>query len=505
MAATGILDVLVVGGGPAGSTLAWSLAKRGLKVCVLERAEFPREKVCGDFVEPGGLRILEAMGVASPWDTQPAPAITRSRTYFGPRIAFQGPIPYYPATDGLPPHGMIIPRHELDTRLLENAAAAGADVRHGCAVTSVARADDRMVAAVKTDQGDVQLGARLVVGADGAQSIVARSAGLGREDRRHTSISRRVYIEGLDVDPGEAVIWFDEDITPGYGWMFPTGGGRANVGVGILSEASHREGLSVRKAFDDSLARLRLRHPGCSGAKIASRPLGGIVNSYGGITRNHFDGGLLVGDAGSFVDPMTGEGITQGMESSLIAAPVIMEALEAGRFDAEFLSRFDRAFRAYFDPAMSFLTLAAMVLRNHHLRRFFLGATERGFREATDDPDFAAVSGASFGGLDLAPLSIVGQITAKILKYSLAETPRALGYLLHGRLGGPLATDARAWTTGWNASFSDDPRWHVNWMADILEAAAKVQPALSTPVNPRRAGPPLGRIARSQALLQGIP
>ena len=80
--------------------------------------------------------------------------------------------------------------------------------------------------------------------------------------------------------------------------------------------------------------------------------------------RNHFDGGLLIGDAGSFVDPMTGEGITQGMESALIASRMVLDALEKGRFDAAFLSRFDRDFRSYFDPTMLYLTFCAVLMRN---------------------------------------------------------------------------------------------------------------------------------------------
>src|SRR5439155_16306599 len=130
-------DVIVVGGGPAGSVMAWSLATRGVRVAVVERAVFPREKVCGDFIEPGGLRILQAMGCLDSLEaTLP---ITATRVYFGPRLAYQGDIPYYQADHGLPAHGYIVPRHRLDTRLLERAEAAGASVFQGCSVTQAGR------------------------------------------------------------------------------------------------------------------------------------------------------------------------------------------------------------------------------------------------------------------------------------------------------------------------------------------------------------------------------
>src|SRR5208282_4720884 len=115
-------------------------------------------------------------------------------------------------------------------------------------------------------------------------------------------------------------------------------------------------------------------------------------------------------DAGSFADPMTGEGITQGMESALIASSTILHALERGRFDAAFLSQFERDFRRYFDPSMLFLDFCAALMRNWHFREFWMQASMRGFERAKADPDFARVAGAGFGGLNVQPLAIVGQL-----------------------------------------------------------------------------------------------
>ncbi|HZZ36669.1 MAG TPA: NAD(P)/FAD-dependent oxidoreductase, partial [Caulobacteraceae bacterium] len=470
--ASEVFDVIVVGGGPAGSVMAWSLAQRGVRVAVIERATFPREKVCGDFVEPGGLRILQAMGCLEALGA-PLP-ITSTRVYFGPRLAYQGGIPYYQGGDGLPAHGYIVPRHELDTRLLARAEAASAHVYQGCAVTAVVRENGLMRAVVQNGDREFALSARLVIGADGAESVVARGAGLRRTDRRHIGLSQRAYVEGVEVEGGEATIWFDEDLFPGYGWMFPMADGRANVGVGMLSETCHRFGFSVPKAFAACIEKLRIRHPGCANVKLASRPLGGVVKMYGGIERNHFDGGLLIGDAGSFVDPMTGEGITQGMESALIAASTVMDALEQGRFDAEFLSRYESDFRSYFDPAMTFLDLCAASMRNWHFREFWLRATARGFDEARRDPDFARVSGSAFGGLNVQPLAIVAQVWSKIFAY--VGDGAGLGRLFNGRAGvsGAMFGDLRALERGWSASLKEDPRWHFSWLADVLRASARV-------------------------------
>jgi geranylgeranyl reductase family protein len=486
MSRTDTHDVIVVGGGPAGAVMAWALAGRGLRVAVIERATFPREKVCGDFVEPGGLRILDAMGCLRTLGA--SLPITSTRVYFGPRLAYLGDIPYYEAAHGAPTHGYIVPRHRLDAQLLECAAAASADVRQGCAAMGMVREDGLVHVSVREGEREHVLSAPMVVGADGTESVVARSAGLRRTDRRHIGLSQRAYVEGVEVEGGEATIWFDEDLYPGYGWMFPMPGGRANVGAGLLSETCHRQGLSITEAFAAVLEKLRVRHPGCGKLKLVSRPLGGAVKMYGGIDRNHFDGGLLIGDAGSFVDPMTGEGITQGMESALIAASTIVDALEAGRFDADFLARYETDFRAYFDPAMAFLELCAASMRNWHLRDFWLRATYRGFEEARGDPDFARVSGAAFGGLGVRPLAIVQQVWSKIFAYVGRDGATAMLRGLGGGAGGLLG-DLQCLERGWRASLSEDPRWHFSWLADVVKASARAQASLWTPDNPRVLGP----------------
>jgi len=472
--------------------MAWSLASRGVRVAVIERATFPREKVCGDFVEPAGLRILEAMGCTPALDAPSRTPITSSRVYFGPRLAYQGRIPYYEGGEGLPTNGYIVPRHELDTVLLERAQAASATVHQASSAIDVRRDDGIMSIDVRGEgRRDFTLQSRLVIGADGVESVVARSAGLRRTDRRHIGVSQRAYLEGVSVDAGEATIWFDEDLYPGYGWMFPMGDGRANIGVGMLSESSERFGLSVPASFQEAIKRLRIRHPDCADARLVSRPLGGVVKMYGGIDRNHFDGGLLIGDAGSFVDPMTGEGITQGMESALIGSKTVMDALEKGRFEASFLSQFDRDFRSYFDPSMLYLGLCAVILRNRHFQEFWMRSTYRGFQVAQTDPEFGRVSGSTFGGLNLQPLAVLAQVWSNIFAHLAEGGAQTLCGLVTGRglAETGLFVDLAAWERGWSRSIADDPAWHFSWLGDVAKAMARVQPVLSASANPRMLGP----------------
>lgn len=489
MPSTDSFDVVVVGGGPAGAVMAWSLARRGVRVAVVERERFPREKVCGDFVEPGGLRILEAMRCRQVLEASSPLPITHTRVFVQSRVAYRGEIPYYEARHGLPPYGYIVPRYELDAHLLDRARVASATVYEKCAATDVSRDGRSLRVGVRSGNRRFHLRTRLVVGADGTESIVARNLGLSRTDRRYIAISQRGYAEGVSVERGEAVIWFDEDLFPGYGWMFPMSAGRANVGVGILSEACHRYGLSVPKLFDAFVEKLRERHPGCARIRLVGRPSGGVVKTYGGIGSNHFEGGLLIGDAGSFVDPMTGEGITPGMESALLGSSTLAAALECGRFDAAFLSRFERDFRRHFDPAMRYLDLCATLMRNRHFREFWLRTGTRGFQEAAADPLFARVAGCTFGGVDVRPLSILGQLWLQALDYVGDGNARMWLDLLSGRRrpAGWLL-DLDAWRRGLRNSLLEDPLWHGAWTLDVIKKAAGLPAALWRPGNPRARG-----------------
>lgn len=485
------VDVLVVGGGPAGSTLAWDLSRRGLSALVLERARFPREKVCGDYVDPRGLQVLEAMGCLEQLERSNAPRITRTATYVDWAREYDGPIPFYGVSERLPAHGYTIPREELDDAMLAAAAVAGADVHHETAVTEVAAGADgvEVKAERSTQRGTrtVRYRAKLIAGADGVNSVVARSQSLGAEDARRTAVARRAYatLEGVAPgEEGEAHIFYDEVSFPGYGWMFTGAEGRVNLGVGLLSEARSRFDVHLPALFTHFVEGLRRHHPRCAGLEVVSKPIGGVVKMYGAAGPNRFDGGVLVGDAGSFVDPMTGEGITPGMESALLAAPVLAAALASGERTAAGLAPYERAFRAYFDPSMMFLDFCAEMLRNRHLARPWLRALARGCQLAEQNGDFARTCGSYFGGLEIRPFDILGQVWLYSMEDAMLAWPRFLAGAAGGgsRDGGTSPADLLEWQTALSRSLLSDPRWHMRWAWDmqrqwsrLLEVTSRTQ------------------------------
>lgn len=467
-------DVIVVGGGPAGSTLAWKLASQGVKTIVLDAAKFPREKVCGDYVEPRGLRILDQMGGLGTLEAASPLPITHSSTYIDAKRRYIGKIPFYGVHQTLPPHGYIVPRDVFDSLLLGIAGKAGAAIHQETYVTGFTAIDSGVQVQAQSNGKKLTYRGRVVVGADGVNSAIARSAGLLAADPRHIALSQRAYADGLvERRPagglGEAAFFFDADFFPGYGWMFPMSAGRVNLGVGILKETCQREGVAVPQLFREFFEKLKRSHPRCRKLKLCKPPIGGIVKTYGAAGPNYFDRGLLIGDAGSFVDPMTGEGITPAMESALIAARVISNALDSGRFDVKAFSAFEKEYRRYFDPAMIFVDLCAATLRNRHYWGSWKKALVRGCALAQADTKFAATVGACFGGLEVNPAGILAEVWKKTAASLMAMGPKGAVALMTGDIR--TASSAFEEGSGWMAdswrSLWDDPWWHARWAVDI--------------------------------------
>jgi len=216
-----LYDVIIVGAGPAGSALAWDLAQRGVTPLLLDRARFPREKVCGDYVEPRGIRIIQKMGCLDRLQADSPLPISHSATFVNAKCAYEGKIPFYGLRNDMPAHGYIISREKLDSVLFETAAKAGAVTLPETPVTKVTLGKRGVIVEAATDKSSATFKGRIVVGADGVNSLVARSTGLLVSDPRYTAVSQRAYAEGVDGDVGEAVFYFERDLFPGYGWMFP--------------------------------------------------------------------------------------------------------------------------------------------------------------------------------------------------------------------------------------------------------------------------------------------
>ena len=335
------VDVAIVGGGPAGAALAIGLARRGREVVVLERSQAWHWRACGVFTSPMTVRALARLGLTEADLASvalPLPAMrveTTAGTRFRLTYGDDGSASIRAAAVGLD-------RSALDPLLLERARAAGADVREGATVRRVE--GTRLV--LGSDERDEHIAARVVIGADGIRSTVARSFGVARSPR----LGARVGLTFQVADPGPSVsrdarmILFGD----GYVGLAPVPGGRVNVGI-VLGRSwgarLRRDG--AERTVDSVLAAVPAAPDDPVDWCAAERcdPIEGASPLGHRVARRHGPGWLLVGDAAGFLDPFTGEGLHRALVSARLATIAVDRHLDG---DAGALAAYDRAMTARF-------------------------------------------------------------------------------------------------------------------------------------------------------------
>ena len=325
-------DVIVVGAGPGGSSTAYHLARHGVRVLLLEKSTFPREKVCGDGLTPRGTKQLLRMGI----DISPEAGWLHNKGLrcIGGGMRLELPWPELAST---PNYGLVRTRMDFDDILSKQAVKAGAELRTGVSVTGpvLDEQSDRVVGVnAETENGPESFRAPLVVSADGVSGRFPLALGLAkREDRPMGVAVRRYYRSAVKADDDYLESWLElrskeggDRLLPGYGWIFGLGDGRVNVGLGVLNSSTAYGKTNYRRMLTDWLTSTppdwQLDEEHADGSILgAALPMG--FNRVPHYTR----GVLLVGDSGGMVNPFNGEGIPYAMESGELAAEVAAQAL----------------------------------------------------------------------------------------------------------------------------------------------------------------------------------
>ena len=298
-------DLAVVGAGPAGSAAALAAlrARPSARVLLLDRADFPRDKSCGDGLAPHAADELRRLGVEH---------VLADRTPIW-RLRLRAPDGREVATRlARPDH--VVPRTVLDARLVAAAVARGATLRR----QTVRRLEVRPDCVVL----DGETAARAVVGADGANGVVRRQLGLARQPDVATAVAVRGYAAAPPGEPEQAIV-MDGRGWPAYAWSFAAGDGTANVGFGMLLPRLRETGRGGRAELHGRLAELL---PGVEADRLVSHHL--PLSTF----RPRLPAGrvLLAGDALSLINPLTGEGIFYALLSGRLAGEAAMGAADPG-------------------------------------------------------------------------------------------------------------------------------------------------------------------------------
>ena len=323
-----MLDVLIVGAGPAGTVAATVLARNGARVRIVDRARFPRDKLCGDTVNPGTLALLRRLNMADRLEARGLPVAGMIVTG-ADGVAVESAYP-----DGLQGRAMV--RRELDWSLLQLAMAAGADFEPCISVRRAVVDDNGVGGAIVNDDREVR--ARVVIAADGRHSTLAFGLGLARHPDHPRRWAIGAYFEGVSFANGKECSPFGEMHVRrgGYIGVAPIPGGLTNVCLVKPWEASSHLAGSPDATFRDPEALLRrelARDPVLrerfGGARLVTPPV--VLGPLAVDVKAHaIPGLLLAGDAAGFIDPMTGDGLRFAVRGGELAAQAALQALAHG-------------------------------------------------------------------------------------------------------------------------------------------------------------------------------
>jgi menaquinone-9 beta-reductase len=470
-------DAVVVGGGPAGAAAAARLAARGFRTVLIDRATFPRDKVCGDFVGPTALAELADLGVAQ---TEAFRATSKLADLALHVDGDQLPVMGIPQVDGLPGYGRVIPRRQLDAWILDAARRAGATVLEGRKVTEMQQAPGAITVRGDSAAGPWQLRTRLLLGADGSNSIIARTLRGGVPPRQDRIVAVRAYFDDVSGPDGQGAVCFTSDSFPGYYWLFPAGGGTANLGVGMLTSTYPASGRNLRELLlrliaEDASLQYRL-----AGARMRGKVLGHPLTTYNPRLPLVGDRVMLLGDAAGLINPLNGEGIQYALHSARWAAGIAADCLASDQLDAASLEGYQQRVHQSLRTDMAFSRLVVQLFRNRSLNHVWLRALRTIAARAKTDPDYAYRVGCVLSGLGTGT-------AARIFGQAIVSPPAGASWHRLGRRG-QSARLASA-ESGHAARYSMTPGEFMDWSAGTGRALAEFTTQLTRATITRRGRP----------------
>ncbi len=332
-------DAIIVGGGPGGATTALYAERLGLNVLLLDKKQFPRDKICGDAISGKSILFLRELGLIE--------QLERSPQAFVDSILFSSPnnthvkIKLVASAQNVS-QGFVC-RREVYDNILFQAAKEKVETREGFSVKDVLIENGQVygVTGEDSDGKTHEITAKVVVGADGYNSILLRKLGMYDNDPEHMLVATRAYYTGVKGMTNAIELHYVESVNPGYFWIFPLENGMANVGIGMVIGELKRRNVKLRQAHLDAVNSPEFRER-FANAELIGDIVGWNLPAGSKRRKVHSDGVIFIGDAAGLIDPFTGEGIGNAMASAKIAAECISELVNSNAsFDANSLNIYE--------------------------------------------------------------------------------------------------------------------------------------------------------------------
>jgi len=332
-------DIVIAGGGPAGSTLALKLAASGYRIAILEKDVFPRDKICGDALSGQVVNILKRMdgGVFDRFVDE-VPKISSAGIRFVAPSGRHADIPFNGA------NGYVCRRRDFDQFLWKEVERTGAIEQYPATkITRVLKTSNHL----EVITGSRIFRTRMLAAADGVHSVVRRTLFPSFSDEITHCLGLRAYFRNISgLHPSDFIeLHFLKEVLPGYLWVFNGTGGLVNVGLGLLQSRVKRKKINL-KSLAESIIR---DYPPIAGrfgsATQVSTWQAHPLPLFSGIRPLSTNRCILLGDAAALVDPFTGEGIGNAMASAETAARIILGRPEKDDFSKDYLTHYDHAIR----------------------------------------------------------------------------------------------------------------------------------------------------------------
>lgn len=339
-------DICIQGAGPAGAMCALFLAKKNIPCVLIDKAVFPRDKICGDALSGKVVEILNRYDPAliGRLDAEPISLDCRGVSFIAPSLEGLH-IPFRSESkSGDKPPGYIAKRTDFDNFLVEEVKKhPSIQFLEGTAVHAFERSQRGFL--LQDKEGDISIDTKLVIDAGGAHSRFARKAGGMEMEPKHHCAGIRAYYKNVGgIREGNYIeLHFIRDFLPGYFWIFPLPGGYCNVGIGMRSDFVSRKKLNLKTKLPEIIEKYPSLRERFRDAELVDPPRGyglPLGSRKRPLSGDHY---MLCGDAASLIDPFTGEGIGNAVLSGMCAAEQVEAALAKGDFSAVALRGYDEA------------------------------------------------------------------------------------------------------------------------------------------------------------------